>query len=192
MFDHAWHVGKSGEVGNINLTPTSYLVLGLLGVMGPSTSYDLKRAVNRSIGEFWSFPHSQLYAEPARLADGGLLEEHREETGRRRRMWSITPAGRRALEAWLAQPSGEVTEIRDLGLLKLFFGSQTAPAHVQALAAANADLHRGRMARYEALEADLAARRIDPHQRATLELGLRYERTATEFWEELAGHPPGG
>ena len=191
MFDHGSHVGKSGGVGNVHLTPTSYLVLGLLAVMGPSTSYDLKRAVRRSIGEFWSFPHSQLYAEPARLAEAGLLEERREETGRRRRMWSITAEGRGALERWLADPAGEVTEIRDLGLLKLFFGSQTAPEHVRALAVANADLHRRRMQRYEALGAELADRRIDAHQRATLELGLRYERTATAFWEDLAERPPG-
>jgi DNA-binding MarR family transcriptional regulator len=106
MFDHPSHVGKSGAVGNLNLTPTSYLVLGLLGAMGPSTSYDLKRAVNRSIGEFWSFPHSQLYAEPVRLAAAGLLVEEREEKGRRRRLWSITAAGRDALDAWLAEPTG--------------------------------------------------------------------------------------
>lgn len=186
MFDHVSHVGKSGAVGNLNLTPTSYLVLGLLAAMGPSTSYDLKRAVSRSIGEFWSFPHSQLYAEPVRLAEAGLLVEQREETGRRRRMWSITPAGREALDAWLAEPTGEITEIRDLGLLKLFFGSQTSPEHVRALAEVNARFHRERTARYEALEAELVARQVDPHQRATLELGLRYERTATAFWEELA------
>lgn len=172
-------------MGNLNLTPTSYLVLGLVGAMGPSTSYDLKRAVNRSIGEFWSFPHSQLYAEPVRLAAAGLLVEEREETGRRRRLWTITPTGREALDAWLAEPTGEITEIRDLGLLKLFFGSQTSPEHVRALAEVNARFHRERMARYEALDVELAARRIDPHQRATLELGLRYERTATAFWEEL-------
>jgi len=48
---------------------------------GPSTPYDLKRFVQLSVGNFWPFPHTQLYAEPARLAEAGLLEE----TGRRRR-----------------------------------------------------------------------------------------------------------
>lgn len=177
-------------MGTLNLTPTSYLVLGLLGAMGPATSYDLKRAVNRSIGEFWTFPHSQLYAEPARLAGAGLLEEQREEAGRRRRLWTVTPEGRRALEAWLADPAGGVTEIRDLGVLKLFFGGQTEPGNVRALAEENAEIHRRHVTRYEALAAQLAERRIDAHQRATLDLGLRYERTAVEFWEELAARPP--
>ena len=70
--------------------PVSYLVLGIVALRGPSTSYDLKRFVQLTIGNFWPFPHTQLYAEPARLAEAGLLEETREETGRRRRYYSIT------------------------------------------------------------------------------------------------------
>lgn len=66
------------------LTPTSYVVLGMVSMRGPSTSYDLKRAVNRSVGYFWPFPHAQLYSEPKRLVDLGLLEVHQEEAGRRR------------------------------------------------------------------------------------------------------------
>jgi DNA-binding PadR family transcriptional regulator len=34
------------------LTPTSYLVLGLLAREGPSTPYDLKRQVSATIGHF--------------------------------------------------------------------------------------------------------------------------------------------
>ena len=51
------------------LTPTSYLVLGLVRTLQPCTSYDMKLLVNISIGMFWSFQHSQLYAEPARLVE---------------------------------------------------------------------------------------------------------------------------
>ena len=69
----------------VRLGPVSYLVLGIVALRGPSTPYDLKRFVQLSIGHFWPFPHTQLYAEPARLADAGLLEEMREESGRRRR-----------------------------------------------------------------------------------------------------------
>ena len=53
------------------LTPTSYIVLGLLEAAGEATPYDLKRAVGTSVGNFWSLQHSQLYAEPARLASAG-------------------------------------------------------------------------------------------------------------------------
>ena len=60
-------------MSNDKLTPTSYLVLGLIALLGRATSYDLKAMVGRSIGYFWTFPHSQLYAEPDRLVGMGLL-----------------------------------------------------------------------------------------------------------------------
>ena len=55
------------------LTPVSYLVLGWIS-RRPATPYELKRMSAQSVGYFWEFPHSQLYAEPARLAKLGLLE----------------------------------------------------------------------------------------------------------------------
>ena len=90
---------------DIRLGPVSYLVLGVTALRGPSTPYDLKRFVQLSIGHFWPFPHTQLYAEPERLAAAGLLTETREESGRRRRHYEITDAGRAALADWLASPS---------------------------------------------------------------------------------------
>ena len=49
------------------LSITSYVVLGMIGLRGPSTPYDLKRGIGHSVGYFWPFPHAQLYAEPERL-----------------------------------------------------------------------------------------------------------------------------
>ena len=87
----------------VRLGPASYLVLGMF-VRGRSTPYDLKRFVQRSIRHFWPISHAQLYAEPARLAEAGLLKEAREETGRRRRHYSTTDAGQLLLANWLAEP----------------------------------------------------------------------------------------
>ncbi|CAA9496763.1 MAG: hypothetical protein AVDCRST_MAG17-1035, partial [uncultured Solirubrobacterales bacterium] len=60
------------------LTATSYIVLGLLERAGEATPYELKQAIARSVGNFWSVPHSQLYSEPERLSKAGLLAERRE------------------------------------------------------------------------------------------------------------------
>src|SRR6266511_3516462 len=79
------------------LNPVSYVVLGLVNRDGPSTPYELKPAVGRGIAYFWQFPHSQIYAESERLARLGLLLEEREQTGRRRRTFRITPEGLAAL-----------------------------------------------------------------------------------------------
>lgn len=170
------------------LTPTSYVVLGLLDAFGPSTSYDLERAVAGSIGAFWSFPRSQLYSEPARLAGAGLVAEQREQAGRRRRTWTLTADGRRALQDWLALAAEQSAEIRDLGLLKLFFGgAAAAPEHVLASARAQAAGHRRQLAVFEQLAGHEA---MPAHQRATLRLGLAYEQAAVAFWDEVAASGP--
>ena len=166
-----------------SLTPTSYLVLGLVARTGECTSYEMKGIVSNSIGYFWTFPHSQLYAEPARLVELGLLDEEQETTGRKRRTYRLTEEGRDALRHWLAEPTDEPTEIRDLAILKLFFGRQAKPAQLRELAVHAAAAHRRRLAEYEAI-ATIPG--IEKHERATLELGLRFERNAIAYWEELA------
>jgi DNA-binding PadR family transcriptional regulator len=165
-----------------SLTPTSYLVLGLVARQGACTSYDMKVMVSQSIGYFWTFPHSQLYAEPARLAGLGLLTEEQETTGRKRRTYRVTDAGREALRDWLSQPNDEPTEIRDLSVLKLFFGSQAEPEQLRELAKHAADAHRRRLAEYEEIA---AIEGIDKHERTTLDLGLRFERNAIAYWDEV-------
>ena len=127
------------------LTPTACLVLGLLAREGPSTPYDLKRHVAATLGHFWSFPHSLLYGEPARLAGLGLLSEEREDGGRRRRIFTITPAGLEALREWLGRPSREPTELRDTGLLQLFFADLGPPDARLAIAAAQLAIHRAKL-----------------------------------------------
>ncbi|MEY2570028.1 MAG: hypothetical protein QOE63_378 [Acidimicrobiaceae bacterium] len=175
-----------------SLTPTSYLVLGLVRSFPGSTSYDLKAIVAGSIGYFWSFPHSQLYAEPARLVELGLLDEDREHSGRKRRRYSITDAGVEALDRWLSVPEQGTTEIRDLGLLQLFFGGAAGPDRVRALAAVQIAAHESRLAEYTEI-ADRAAsdrgapehQAGDTHMFATLAMGLRFERAALTFWRDV-------
>lgn len=169
------------------LTPTSYVVLGLLATHGPSTPYEMEQLVELSLGHFWSFPHSQLYSEPARLAGRGLVEETREQGGRRRRTFALTQAGRTALQDWLGEGHGPAgTEIRDLGLLRLFFGAAArSEGDVAANARTQAQAHRDKLAVYDGL-----VRVVDePHVAATLRLGTAYERAAVTFWESLANDP---
>ena len=171
------------------LTPTSYLVLGLVRTLQPCTSYDMKQLVNVSIGMFWSFPHSQLYAEPARLVVDGLLEEQQEETGRRRRLYRITAAGESALDGWLRTPAEDIGELRDEGLLKLFFADAIDAGAITDLARAQARVHEERIEFLRNLRDDVGDR-ATPAQLSTLELGLRWDRTAADFWAEVADSPP--
>jgi DNA-binding PadR family transcriptional regulator len=171
--------------------PVSYVVLGILALRGRSTSYDLKRFVQLTVGHFWPFPHTQLYAEPARLAEAGLLEETREETGRRRRYYAITDEGRALLEEWLGEPATTPMEVRDLGLLKLFFSELTGDDEVHALAIAQTEAHRRQLAEYEGLLARFQDRPELQRRLLSLKLGTAITRATLEFWEELAEDPPG-
>jgi len=173
----------------VRLSDSSYLVLGLIRDRPHSTPYDLKQMVAVSVGYFWDFPHSQLYAEPARLAELGLLDEERETTGRRRRTYTITDAGRAALDAWLDDPDIEQGEVRNPGLLKLFFSTERSGEQIRRLAEIHVKAHQARLAEYESLEARI--RGVVPAAQArTLELGLRFERLVVGFWEEVAESPP--
>ncbi|HEX5116523.1 MAG TPA: PadR family transcriptional regulator [Pseudonocardiaceae bacterium] len=172
-------------MSNARLSPTSYLVLGMIALRGPSTSYDLKRAVSHSVGFFWYFPHAQLYSEPQRLVELGLLEVESEESGRRRRTFSVTDAGRAALRQWLAEPTEEHFEMRNVAELKLFFSETGEPDNVVELAHQQRRQHQQRLAEYEAIQdrfgdnADVASRMI------TLQLGTQIELATLRFWDAL-------
>lgn len=176
-------------MSSVRLGPTSYVVLGSIALRGPSTSYDLKRFIETTLGHFWSFAHSQLYSEPDRLTRAGLLSEDREQDGRRRRTYTITPAGHEALQAWLGEPSSDDPEIRDPGLLKLFFSELANGNDFQALVREQAALHRSLLARYEALWQRYGERPEYARRNLPLDWGLRMERALVEFWDELAGEP---
>jgi PadR family transcriptional regulator, regulatory protein AphA len=176
-----------------DLTPVSYVVLGLVARDGPSTPYALKAAVGRGIAHFWQFPHSQIYAETERLARLGLLAEEREQTGRRRRSYRITPRGRAALAAWLAEPAEEPPQFRSLGLLKLYFAQHARPEEVAELARAEAARHRGYVEVTNAIVERLGVRGDLPGQLAVAQLMGDMFRVMAEHWERIErtlGAPP--
>ena len=165
----------------VRLTPTSYIVLGLLEFAGESTPYGLKQLVSASVGNFWTLHHAQLYTEPERLTKGGYVSEKRERGGRRRRLYDITAKGRSALDGWRAEPTTSLGELREPALLKLFFGADPA-----TIATAQLPAHRAKLAEYEAIR-DGMPEGVPQGPRLALEAGIRYERHFIEFWEELAG-----
>jgi PadR family transcriptional regulator AphA len=162
------------------LTPTSYIVLGLLELCGEATPYELKQLVAESVGYFWSLQHAQLYTEPERLTAAGYLDERREETGRRRKHYSLTARGRTALAEWRAEPTAALAELREPALLKLFFDADPGELAKAQLAA-----HRERLAEYEAIHARLP-QSIPDGPRLSLECGIEAERAFLAFWERVA------
>jgi len=173
----------------LRLSATSYLVLGLIGLRGPSTPYDLKRAAGRSISYFWPFPHSQLYGEPARLAEAGLLNEEREDGGRRRVVYSLTDKGRETLSDWAKHPRGEAFEMRDMAVLQLFFSEFISEDELVALARDQVGVYQRRLEVYNEIEQHNNDKGRE-RRMAPLQLGVRMARVLVKFWEEVAQDPP--
>ncbi|MFB4314858.1 PadR family transcriptional regulator [Actinomadura sp. 21ATH] len=173
------------------LNSPGYVVLGLIARHGPMTPYELKGRVEESVEYFWPIPHAQLYRIPVRLAELGLLREEAERTGRRRRVFHLTDAGRTALREWLGDPHASEPETRDPSQLKLFFADLGDPADVVALAREQATQHRYWLEVYRSLRAEL-----DPSDDARLvsrarilKLGIMHEQAYVDFWESLATDP---
>jgi DNA-binding PadR family transcriptional regulator len=165
------------HVSTPRLTDTSYAVLGLVERFQPITPYQLKRAAQVSILHFWSIPHTQIYTECTRLSEAGLLDERREETGRRRRVYTLSARGSDALDRWRQDPSTEIYELRDPGLLKLFCGADPV-----RLAETQLEQHERRLELYR----ELAAHEEMPAgMRLALEGGIGHEREYVSFWSRL-------
>jgi len=168
---------------DIRLTPTSYIVLGLVHSAGRATPYDLKRMHAIGVGNFWSLNHAQLYAEPDRLADAGYLAVEREEGGRRRKTYSLTDTGRRALEDWVTEPATEFGQFRFPGMLKVFFGADPA-----TFAREQSEHHRELADKFEAARDRQreGGPELTPGRRAVTDTGIELHRWWAKRWLEVA------
>lgn len=118
-------------------TATSFALLGLLGVQ-PWTAYELVAQTRRSLHYFWPRSEANLYAELKRIVERGHAEaEVIEGGGRQRTRYTITPAGRDALEAWLStKPSPPTIEVE--ALLRVLLADQSSVDDLHAALAATA------------------------------------------------------
>lgn len=95
-------------------------LLGLLSIRSWST-YELAKQIERSLGWFWPRAERKIYDEAKRLVTMGLAEATEELVGKRRRtVYSITPAGRAALAAWLKEASAP-PKLEAEAMVRVFF-----------------------------------------------------------------------
>ena len=96
--------------------------------LGNRTAYEIKQVVDVSTRHFWAASYGQIYPELKRLEDRGLVRGRPEPWGARpRTAYELTEAGEAALQDWLASDEELVDEVRDEGMLKLFF-SDSCPS----------------------------------------------------------------
>jgi DNA-binding PadR family transcriptional regulator len=164
----------------MTLSKTAYVILGMLS-LDRRTGYDIKSLVDVSTRFFWAASYGQIYPELARLEELGMVRGDRDDDdGRRRKHYSLTPAGRRALREWLTSNEPLHIELRHEGLLKFFFSDVLEPEE-------RLDQVRRMRAAHEEIAAKLrsiedAAEEPDEMScpRLTLEWGIEYEDSIAE------------
>jgi len=148
---------------------------------GKHTGYDIKTFVDRTTRYFWAASYGQIYPELKRLEDQGLVRGRAEPSGgRARTVYELTATGKAALRHWLGGEGEPSYELRDEGMLKLFFSDSLPERRTEIVRAIRAREER-----------DLAhLRSIEPHARKgptgsylTLQLGIGFTEWIIEWCE---------
>jgi PadR family transcriptional regulator, regulatory protein AphA len=167
----------------IKLSPTSYLVLGMVR-LGVSSGYAIKKAADGSTQNFWPISLALVYPELARLEDGGLLRRRSDDRGARARSaYRITAKGEKALVAWLRSPKVAPVQIRDEAMLKLFLADALGDEDQRQLIAG---LRERNQERRKALEAEAV-----PRAEALEAQGIRYVAVAARLSADLLRYAEG-
>ncbi len=159
----------------MKLKPPSYLMLGMLR-LGARSGYAIKKTADLSTKYFWPTSLAQVYPELARLENAGLVRRSDDPHGARTRSaYELTEEGEAALQAWLRSPRQAPVQVRDEGLLRLFFtdalppedqiavirrvreSDQAAASWIRTEIAPLADAARRTGTRFPALVAELSA-----------------------------------
>ncbi len=105
----------------------TYVLLGLLS-HNPMTGYDIKKAVATRMSYFWDLSYGQIYPTLKHLEKNKLITKQvkNNPNGPTRKVYTITEAGIKELQAWLTKPAKKEVHKYEF-LLKLIFGDQAPP-----------------------------------------------------------------
>lgn len=163
---------------------------------GEASGYDLAKAFDATVANFWMSTPQQLYRELDRMEADGLVTGRVVEQERRpnKRLFSLTAAGREAIRAYTAEPLGKPAVIRDELLVKVQCVDAGDLDAVRAAVIERMDWATAKLARYERLRLRLLdgrseeayfaeAERIGPY--LTLLRGMSFERDNLQ-WGDMA------
>ncbi|WP_338490928.1 PadR family transcriptional regulator [Streptomyces sp. SJL17-4] len=163
---------------------------------GEASGYDLAKGFDASVANFWMAAPQQLYRELDRLEREGLIAARIVEQERRpnKRLFSLTEAGMSAVRAYVAEPPGKPTAIRDELLVKVQCADVGDIEAVRAAITERVEWATAKLARYERLKERLLkgctedeycaqVERIGPY--LTLLRGMAFERENIQWGETV-------
>ena len=169
------------------LTAPGYVVLGMVG-LGARSGYEIKQMVDQSIRFFWTISPVQIYPSLERLERAGFVTGQDEPRGKRpRRVYEITLAGTQALREWLLRADPMPFEIRDLGLVKLFFADALSGGEAGDLLDAIIRRSEDRLTTLRQVEPTARAAALDGnvYPLLTLRMGIAFHQAMIDTCEEF-------
>jgi PadR family transcriptional regulator AphA len=177
--------------GRPELGAPDYVVLGMVR-LGARSGYEIKQTVELSIRFFWTISQAQIYPSLERLERAGLLRGRSEPQGKRpRRVFEITKAGEAALRDWLGRHESIPFELRDVGMLKLFFADALDRDDALSLLAAVRRRSEERVLTLRAIEApaQLAEHEGNAYPLLTLQMGIAFHQAMVDVCRRFAENP---
>jgi DNA-binding PadR family transcriptional regulator len=164
------------------LSKPAYVVLGMIAT-GRRSGYAMSRAAKEATRHFWATSDGQIYPQLKKLSEDGYIEGERESRGGRERIvYALTAKGREALDEWLTSTEKTHFELRDEGVLKLFFAEELSVDQLRAQVEVLRRRHRRALEHLEDLRpkaGDLACAHL------TLRYGLDLQRFSIEWLDRL-------
>jgi DNA-binding PadR family transcriptional regulator len=166
----------------MELSPTAYVILGMVSREARS-GYEIKAAVDNSTRFFWAASYGQIYPELKRLSEAGLVAGSDSPRGdRKRTVYAITADGEEELKDWLRKPP-ETAEMREEGLLKLFFADVLPPEDAAATLRAMQTHRRELVARLREMEPKTLEK--DPYSLMVLQGGIEFNEWFADWCERM-------
>jgi DNA-binding PadR family transcriptional regulator len=158
-------------------------ILGFL-MESEMSGYGLRRTFAESVGFFYRASDGSLYPALKKLARDGMVTVRVERQGRRvRKVYAITPGGRRWFVRMLGEASPPVS-IEDEAMVKLYFAH-----HRPAVALEHLERMRRRdaqsAAELERIERELEQTDINPFRRMMVEIGRRITAFKAEMLADM-------
>ena len=174
VFPKWWQHRFMAQTG---INATAAALLGLLHE-GQMTGGQLMARAEERLGLFWSMTRSQVYRELPALAEMGYVKLGKPGP-RASQPYSITPAGRRAFQRWLAEEPGR-DALRNPVALRIAFGDKQSAAQLGKLHEQAVAHHNEKLAQAREQVRDVR-KEGDEWGAAALEFAVNYHRAALSW-----------
>jgi DNA-binding PadR family transcriptional regulator len=172
-----------------------YTVLGFLRYQ-PMHGYALKRGVSPALPPEQREHDGILYPLLKRMESEGLVRKRVEHGSgaRKRHVFHVTPAGRRAFEAWLAGSEDESDEVAYdflVGhpfLAKSLFFARLERRDVRTKFEQQLDDCSRKLEKFSSIREGMVARGVDSYRIAVLDLGIAQQKEKQRWLKRMIKH----